>query len=76
VGLSRQQTREEDRRPKTSDSATLKPLKEVQTVTNGHITGHMNGHVNGSTYGIPFTEDELTRALTKTSLRVCEAEKA
>jgi hypothetical protein len=75
VGLSRQQTKEEDRRPKSPDSATMDPLKEVQTVTNGHSNGHMNGHANGLAYGIPFTEDEITRAMTKTSLRLSEVEK-
>jgi len=75
VGLSRQQTKEEDRRPKTPDSATMDPLKEVQTVANGHMNGNINGHANGLAYGIPFTEDELTRAMTKTSLRLSELEK-
>lgn len=46
-------------------------LKEVQTVT----ADHLNGHANGSAYGTPFTEDELTRAMTKTSMKLSEVEK-
>lgn len=75
MGLSRQQTKEEGRRPESPESTITDPLKEVQRVTSSHTNDHLSGHANRSAYGIPFTEDELTRAMTKTSMRLSEVEK-
>lgn len=72
VGLSRRHTLEENQRPRTRDSDTMDPLQETTTVTKGN----MNGHANGSAYGRPFTEDELTQAMTRTTLRPASPEKA
>ena len=63
VGLSRQHTLDENTRPRTDGSTTTKVygLEPARTITNGYI--------NGGDYGKPFTEDELTHALTKTTLK-------
>ncbi|KAL8830273.1 MAG: hypothetical protein Q9191_001526 [Dirinaria sp. TL-2023a] len=71
VGLSRGHTREENQRPRTRDSDTMDPLQETQTTTKEKL----NGHANGSAYGRPFTEDELTQAMTRTTLRPASAGK-
>ncbi|KAG6997652.1 hypothetical protein G7Y79_00039g076140 [Physcia stellaris] len=70
VGLSKQHTREESKRPRTADSGKrprtsgstrMQPLQETATVT----AGNANGTINGLNYGKPFTEDELTQAMSR-----------
>ena len=77
VGLSRKQT-QENQRPRTRDrkSMDLDPLQNVETIKYANVNGHMNGYANGSAHGKPFTEDELTQAMTRTTLRPTSAGKA
>ena len=44
----------------------------METITNNH----MNGLIEGTAYGKPFSQDDLARALTKTTLQPSESEKA
>ena len=68
VGLSRQHTLDEHTRPRTDGSTTTKinGLEPARTITSGYL--------NGGDYGKPFTEDELTHALTKTTLKPSTSE--
>ncbi|KAL8794194.1 MAG: hypothetical protein Q9195_003262 [Heterodermia aff. obscurata] len=83
VGLSRQQTHEEKKRPRTrdsakrprksnsvkrprtADSAKMDPLQEASTVTDGDP----HGMIDGLNYGKPFTEDELSQAMSRSTLK-------
>jgi len=64
VGLSRQHTLDENTRPRTDGSTTTKVngLEPAKTITHGYLNG---GDVD---HGKPFTEEELTHALTRTTL--------
>ncbi|MCJ1463240.1 hypothetical protein MMC07_001845 [Pseudocyphellaria aurata] len=61
VGLSRQVTRDENGRPRTADSRKMNGLHSQRTVTNGHVK-------SGETEK-PFTEEELSLALTRTTVK-------
>ena len=71
VGLSRQHTLEETTRPRTQGSTRTKVngLEPARTITNGD-----RSYINGSDRGKPFLEDELTHALTMTTLRPSPSE--
>ena len=67
VGLSRQHTAE-NRRPRTDVDATdMAGLEFSKTVTNGDVYGFDTQ--NTITNGRLFTEDELAKAMTQSSLK-------
>lgn len=43
----------------------MEDLQEVPTVTDGQG----NGMIDGPNYGKPFTEDELTQAMSRSTLK-------
>ena len=45
----------------------MEPLEEVATVTAGK--GNGDGMIDGLNYGRPFTEDELTQAMSRSTLK-------
>lgn len=43
----------------------MQPLQETPTAT----AGNANGAIHGLNYGKPFTEDELTQAMSRSTLK-------
>lgn len=67
VGLSRQHTAE-NRRPRTDDNDTdMAGLEFSKTVTNGNVYGLDTQKT--VTNGRLFTEDELAKAMTQSTLK-------
>lgn len=67
VGLSRQHTAE-NRRPRTGDNTTdMAGLQSSKTVTNGDTYGLATQKT--VTNGRLFTEDELAKAMTRSTLK-------
>ena len=50
-----------------ADGTAMEPLEEVATVTAGK--GNGDGMIDGLNYGRPFTEDELTQAMSRSTLK-------
>lgn len=70
VGLSRQHTAE-NRRPKTDDNSTDMAVLEVsKTFTNGDVYGlDKQKTITNGPNGPLFTEDELAKAMTQSTLK-------
>lgn len=69
VGKSRQRTADKDKVPADNTSAPEKDSDGENENGLAHQTTIINGHVDERQNDTPFTQDELTKALTATKIK-------